>query len=339
MYICQCCSLSPSHPLLLLLCPHVHSIRLHLCSCPGHRSICTPESEVLSWDNPAPLMASCTLMHWTSWNVYALLGPGEAETGTGGRYQALRTAPVLLWRVGDIFTVCSFGLLVSYCGGRFHLKPWLCINGEKSLCALLVCVTQTCPALCDPVGWFSGQEYWSGLPCSSPGTLFTAVAVESFSCVWLFATPWTVAHRDPMDCSTPRPPCPSPSPGACSYSCPLSRWCHPTISFSVIPFSFCPQSFPASGSFPVSQLFASGGQRIGASASASVLQVNIQHWIPLGWTGFISLQCKGLSPTLCDPMDYSLPGFSVHGIVQARVLEWVAISLSRGSSWSRSPAM
>ena len=90
-------------------------------------------------------------------------------------------------------------------------------------------------------------------------------------------------------------PCPSPTPGACSNSCPLSRWCHPTISSSVSPFSSCLQYFPASGSFPVSQFFTSGGQIIGVSASASVLPVNTQDWFPLGWTGWISLQSKGLS--------------------------------------------
>ena len=92
-----------------------------------------------------------------------------------------------------------------------------------------------------------------------------------------------------------RLPCPSPTPWACSNSCPLSWWCHPTISSSVIPFSSRLQSFPASGSFPVSRFFASGGQSIGVSASASVLPVNIQDWFPLGWTGWISLQFKGLS--------------------------------------------
>ena len=91
-----------------------------------------------------------------------------------------------------------------------------------------------------------------------------------------------------------RLPCPSPSPGVCSNSSPLSWWCHPTISSSVLPFS-CLQSFPASGSFPVSWLFASGGQNIGASASASVLPMNIQGWIPLGLTSLISLLSKGLS--------------------------------------------
>ena len=92
-----------------------------------------------------------------------------------------------------------------------------------------------------------------------------------------------------------RLPCPSPTPRACSNSCPLSQWCHPTISSSVIPFSSCLQSFPISGSFPVSQFFASGGQSIRVSASASVLPMNIQDWFPLGWTGWISLQSKGLS--------------------------------------------
>ena len=93
-----------------------------------------------------------------------------------------------------------------------------------------------------------------------------------------------------------RPPCPSPSPRVCSNQCSFSWWwCHPTISSSVIPFSSCLQSFPASASFPMSQLFASGGQSIGASASASVLPMNIQGWSPLGWTGWISLQFKGLS--------------------------------------------
>ena len=95
-----------------------------------------------------------------------------------------------------------------------------------------------------------------------------------------------------------RPPCPSPTPRAYSNSCPLSQWCHPTISFSVVPFSSCLQSFPASGSFQISQFFASGGQSIGISASASVPPMNIQDWFPSGWTGWISLQSKGLSRLL-----------------------------------------
>ena len=111
--------------------------------------------------------------------------------------------------------------------------------------------------------------------------------------------------REYMDCSVQfshsvvsnsvRPPCPSPNPGVHSNPCPLIRWCHPTISSSVIPFFSCHQSFPASGSFQLNQLFASGGQSIGVLASASVLPMNIQDWFPLGWTGWISLRSKGLS--------------------------------------------
>ena len=102
------------------------------------------------------------------------------------------------------------------------------------------------------------------------------------------------------NCSQPhesqhaRPPCPSPTPGVHPNSWPSSWWCHPTISSSVVPFSSCPQSLPASGSFPMSQLFAWGGQSIGVSASASVLPKNTQDW-SLGWTGWISLQSNGLS--------------------------------------------
>ena len=92
-----------------------------------------------------------------------------------------------------------------------------------------------------------------------------------------------------------RPPCLSPTPGVYSNSCPLGWWYHQAISSSVVPFSFCPQSLPASGSFPVSQLFTWGGQSIGVSALASVLLMNTQDWSPLEWTGWISLQSKGLS--------------------------------------------
>ena len=92
-----------------------------------------------------------------------------------------------------------------------------------------------------------------------------------------------------------RPPCPLPTPRVYSNSCPLSQWCHPTISSLVVPFSSCPQSFPASGPFQISQFFTSGGQSIGVLASSSVLPMNIQDWFPLGWTGWISLQSKGLS--------------------------------------------
>ena len=99
----------------------------------------------------------------------------------------------------------------------------------------------------------------------------------------------------PHESQHARPPCPSPTPRVYPISCASSQWCHPAISSSVISFSSCPQSLPASGSFPVSQIFASSGQSIGPSALASVLPMNIQDWFPLGWTGWISLQAKGLS--------------------------------------------
>jgi len=111
-------------------------------------------------------------------------------------------------------------------------------------------------------------------------------SVQLLSGVRLFATPWNAAARLP---------CLSPTPGVYSNSCPLSRWCHPTISSSVVLFASRLQSFPASGSFPMSQLFASGGQSIGVSASASVLPMNIRGWFPLGLTALIFLQSKGLS--------------------------------------------
>ena len=102
----------------------------------------------------------------------------------------------------------------------------------------------------------------------------------------------------PHELQHTRSPCPSQTPGVYSNSCPSSRWCHPAISSSVVPFSSCPKSFPASGSFQMSQLFTWAGQSIGVSASTSVLPMNTQDWSPLGWTGWISLQSKGLSKSL-----------------------------------------
>ena len=114
-------------------------------------------------------------------------------------------------------------------------------------------------------------------------------SVQSLSCV---------NSLQPHGLQHAGPPCPSPTPRVYPNSCPWSRWCHPTVLSSVIPFSSCLQSFPASGTFPVSQLFPSGGQSIGVSASASVLPMNIQDCFPLGWIGWISLQSKGLKSLL-----------------------------------------
>ena len=113
-------------------------------------------------------------------------------------------------------------------------------------------------------------------------------SVQSLSRVWLFVTPWTRAHQPSLFITTCR---------VHPNSCPSSRWCHPTISSSVIPFSSCLQSFPASGSFPMSQLFGSGGQSIGVSASTSVLPISTQDWSPLGLTGCSPSDSQESSPT------------------------------------------
>ena len=157
---------------------------------------------------------------------------------------------------------------------------------------------------------FSKQEYWSELPFPSPGDLpkpgiepgsptrqadslssepLVQFSSVQFSCQVMSNSLW------PHESQHTRPPCPSPTSGVYSNPCPSSQWCHPAISSSVVPFSSCPHSLPASGSFPMSQLFAWGGQSIGVSASESVLPMNTQDWSPLGWTGWISLQSKGLS--------------------------------------------
>ena len=152
------------------------------------------------------------------------------------------------------------------------------------------------------------QEYWSGEP-SSPGELTDtgtkSVSLISPALAGRFLTTITISVQfscsvmsdslRPHEPQHTRPPRPSPTPGVHLNSCPLSRWCHPVISSSVVPFSSCPQSFPGSGSFPMSHFFASGGQSFGVSASTSVLPMNTQDWAPLGWTGWISLQSKGLS--------------------------------------------
>ena len=134
---------------------------------------------------------------------------------------------------------------------------------------------------------FSRQRYWRGLPF--PSHHWFQFSSVQFSCSVLsdFLRPHESQHA--------RPPCPLPTPWVHSNSCPSSQSCHPAISSSVIPFSSCPQSFPASESFPISQIFAWGGQSTGVSASASFLPKNTQNWSPLECTGWISLQSKELS--------------------------------------------
>ena len=184
-------------------------------------------------------------------------------------------------------------------------------------------VTQSCPTLNDPTdcslpgssvhGIFQARVLeWGAIAFSYP---FPPATINFFSksvslCFvssfvsFLFRFHISVSQLSrsvvsdslrPHESQHTRPPCPSPTPGACSNPCPWSRWCRPTISSSVVPFSSCPRSLLSSGSFPVSQLFTCSGQSTGVSASASVLPMNTQDYSPLGWTGWISLQSKGLS--------------------------------------------
>ena len=141
---------------------------------------------------------------------------------------------------------------------------------------------------------FSWGWFWSpsSIQCYEPPFIVLQRVSQSVS---QFSHSVVSDSLRPHESQHARPPCPSPTPGVHSNSCPLSWWCHPAISSSVVPFSFCPQSLPASGSFPMSQLFAWSGQSIGVSASTSVLPMNTQDWSPLEWPGWISLQSKGLS--------------------------------------------
>ena len=144
--------------------------------------------------------------------------------------------------------------------------------------------------------WFLVRDYlkmqieWSSLKPRLQHSLWSPYILSvQFSCSVVSDS------LQPHDMQHTRPPCPSPTPGVYPNSCPLSRWCHPAITSSIIPFSSCLQYFPTSGSLQMSQPFAWGGQSIGVSASTSVLPTNTQDWFPLGWTGWISLQSKGLS--------------------------------------------
>ena len=141
------------------------------------------------------------------------------------------------------------------------------------------------------------------------GLKYPLSSVQLLSCVQFFVNPWTAAHQASLTTT-------GTTPRAYSSSCPSRGWCHPTISSSVVPFSSCLQSFPASGSFPMSQFLISGGQSIGASASASVLSMNIQDWFPLGLTGLISYESllqhhsSKVSTTFCHfPGNFTIPSF------------------------------
>ena len=190
----------------------------------------------------------------------------------------------VLW-VSDAINISSSTSRFSFCLQSSHswrLFQWVFQLGSQSIGA-------SASELILPMnilGWVPlGLTGLISLLSKGLSGVFPNTLVQSLS-VRFFVTPG-MHHA--------RPPCPSPTPKACSNSCPSSKWCHPTISSSVVPFSSCLQSFPASGSFPVSQLFTSGGQSTGASASSSVLPMNIQDWFLLRLTGLISLQFKGFS--------------------------------------------
>ena len=142
------------------------------------------------------------------------------------------------------------------------------------------------------------------------------IIVLQFSCSCVSSVQFTGSVMSgslwPHEPQHARPPCTSPILEVHPNPCPSSQWCHPTISSSVIPFSSCPQSFPAPGSFQMSQLFAWGGQSIGISASITVLPMNTQDWSPLGWTGWISLQSKGLSRVFSNTIVQKHQFFGIH---------------------------
>ena len=164
------------------------------------------------------------------------------------------------------------------------------------------------------------MELWKGGVINTKWGIYYPLANDTGVLImptWVICTSVQFSHSVMSDSLRPhesqhaRPPCPSPTPGVHPNSCPSSWWCHPAISSSVVPFSSCPQSLPASESFPKSQLFAWGGQSIGVSALPSVLPKNTQGWSPLEWTGWISLQSKGLSRVFSNTIVQKHQFFSV----------------------------
>ena len=181
--------------------------------------------------------------------------------------------PIAAW----CFYMWIFGFfLILFITNNCCSVTKLCLT----LCSLMDCSMPGFPVLHHLLEFAQTHVHWVG-DAIQPSYLQFSRSVVSDS-------------LPPHEPQHARPPCPSPTPGVHPNPCPLSQWCHPTISSSVIPFS-CPQSFSASGSFQMSQLLASGSQSIGVSASTSVLSMNTRDWSPLGWTGWISLQSKGLS--------------------------------------------
>ena len=202
-----------------------------------------------------------------------------------------------------------------------HACIWRC-GRAKSL--------QSCMTLCDPMDCSpSGSSAHGDSPGKNIGVgCHALLRLSSQPRVHFSSVTQSCPTLQPHEPQHTRPPCLSPTAGVYPNPCPLSQWYHPSISSSVVPFSSCPQSFPASGSFQMSQLFASGGQSIGVSASASVLPMNTQDWSPLGWTGWITLQSTGFSRV-----------FSNTTVLWSNECEWggqfVHVKESQSEKWGR----
>ena len=190
--------------------------------------------------------------------------------------------------------MCLASLIWYICVFLFHIAYSSIL--EHFLCAKTYSWSVFRHVSCYPNIFRTGKLF----PKEWPRTYLTLFSVDRFSTVQFSRSVVSNSLR-PHELQHARSPCPSPTPGVHPNPCPSSQWCHSTISSSVIPFSSCPQSFPASGSFPMSQLLASGGHSFGVSASTSVLPMYTQDWSPLGWTGWISLQSKGLSRVVSNP--------------------------------------
>ena len=225
----------------------------------------------------------------------------------GAHCSRAQAAHTLLTGRGRGFFAARESALLGRKGAEFCESRRLCCSNSRSHCRCCVSVHVPPASI---LTWASSAMLLNTVPeLKWPGSPYSPITglkgqVRGFCTRFpMSEQDWTKAQRvilfssvqfscsvvsdslQPHESQHSRPPCPSPTPGVYSNSCPSSRWCHPAISSSIVPFSSCPQSLPASGSFPMSQLFASGGQNIGVSASASVLPMNTQGWSLLGWTG------------------------------------------------------
>ena len=222
-----------------------------------------------------------------------------------------------------------FSVLVLFLTDRYHFW-FLCSSGNSSVLCYPWCVSVS---LCVHVCVCSFVYFYSFNVILKSHMGFVFCFFLLFCFVSLFQSPFSsvpFSHSVVSDSlwshelQHARPPCPSPTPGVHSNSCLSSQWCHPAISSSVVPFSSCPQSLPASESFPMSQLVAWSAQSIGVSALASVLPMNTQEWSPLGWTGWISLQSKGLARAFSNTTVQKHQFFSTELSSQSisRILIW-----------------